>query len=1449
MTGDGALGSDPDDDLPSLADSSAANSTDEECDSDDEPMPSTTAADTPFARLKAQYRAARKLHETAVAAASRPSPTSNLKIPGTHDKCEIVSVSRLNLNSEASITNITPVTVPAAGVSASSLAVPPLIELKSSTFSRKPFPFENVEVAAMLTEEVALSAGMPEDYDTDVVLLDSAASSHYLRGLDAPLSKCGGVRVDDSKVSGAEGSKMEAMGKMDCQLQILDGGILSLNNAILLPTSLRNRLVSIGQLSRDGYNLMFAGSKGMVTKDGIVVAIAERTGNNLYPLRIVNLPDASPSQGLSGEHACLTTSTGPSRDELCFLASSYYNGSNFAKNQHIRFNHSSVRKGTKLYAKLAKEFGPLFTTAPEFSCSDCLMTKVHRLPHPQRSKEARDHNDGGKAVGRISIDSFSWPYRGDNGEKVGTIMTDRRQLVPIATRTRAETPGRIITKLKQLNKAASHPLSLDISYEILKVEFGSDDINSDTPDDIDLQHIHYVKTDGAAEFMGHELTDFCEQTGIEKKASCGHTQQQNPGEPAVKLVTQGIAVLHRQLPLHSKWTYAFKYFCRVYGVMPHTGLPGEYETPFEALKQREMSFRELTKHVHPYGCLCFLHIPSALRAHTHAVDKGLPCAFMGFSETKEGFVVLTLGARIVVDGVWDLFFVEDRFPVAELHATELLQGLPAVAQEPAKRWRAVDLSWSALVNGDYSHEDPPINTMDMDADTIEEPNDAGMEHSTMTPEMPIAKPLIDQEGLADWGAMPHLESGITSAPAAVGTTTLLQIKTALTSKRYVSNRVQPQTGTPGPAAAPPRRSGRSRQPSHELLTSIANQAPRPPSPPSPITEEVMPPLSVDLDECAMLTSVQKEASAAYVPDPSALPAPESYREAMRRTDKAIWIAAMGQHIKKLRLIGEGVYKLVPRSEAANVMKSSWVFARKPRAHHEGGTVMEDSARAVAGGYSQVYGVDYTDTYAPTMPLESYKACEAKCINDEEAIREEYDFSGAYYQSFPTIAQYMEQPAGLSETPESYVFTFKQNLDVPKFIENARARFVWLFLRGMPGTKDGGHNFNSQMTSHVVSELGMVPNPADSASFYRIVGDIWVRMNSYVDDLTVVSNSQAAMDECFDVINLRFPCKRLAGINLIVGITVTKMEKSIAFDQRRLIDDVVDYTGQREGTAERAPFPSDWPGFTEEDCVTDPEARAILDDWPYPNAVGKVAYVARSTRYDVLWIVSILQRHFKNYGPAMIKALLRLVRFLHTTRSLQLTFQAGNPDDLHPLIIMVDASYASSMIDRSSHEGVVIFYKGCPIHASSKRQRNVALSTMESEFMAANEATKVGLWVSRLLAGFGMQVPAPFPVMEDNTAAIYLSRKPNLNGSKTRHMEVRWHWLQQQVLDGKAVLHHLRTHFQLADLMTKGLDHGTFKRLAEVVLGRVPVWEYGDGVLRRALDPSNALTREALLSSN
>ena len=178
--------------------------------------------------------------------------------------------------------------------------------------------------------------------------------------------------------------------------------------------------------------------------------------------------------------------------------------------------------------------------------------------------------------------------------------------------------------------------------------------------------IKYVTTDGAAEFMGRSLNNYCRDEGIVPLASCSYTPSQNEAENIVKIVSQGCEVLVDQFGgPKCYWPWAVNAFVKTYEVLPNKQMLGSFRTPYEATFQINVDWKKLIRGIYPFGCKAFLHIPRALRAHTHGCPKAVAVYHMGISRRKKGYVVLTAKHHKIIDGVWDVFIIENCFPLAE----------------------------------------------------------------------------------------------------------------------------------------------------------------------------------------------------------------------------------------------------------------------------------------------------------------------------------------------------------------------------------------------------------------------------------------------------------------------------------------------------------------------------------------------------------------------------------------------------------------------------------------------------------------------------------------------------------------------------------------------------------------------------------------------------------------
>jgi hypothetical protein len=109
--------------------------------------------------------------------------------------------------------------------------------------------------------------------------------------------------------------------------------------------------------------------------------------------------------------------------------------------------------------------------------------------------------------------------------------------------------------------------------------------------------------------------------------------------------------------------------------------------------------------------------------------------------------------------------------------------------------------------------------------------------------------------------------------------------------------------------------------------------------------------------------------------------------------------------------------------------------------------------------------------------------------------------------------------------------------------------------------------------------------------------------------------------------------------------------------------------------------------------------------------------------------------------------------------------------------------------------------------SSKKQNSVALSTTEAEYVAADSCCAQLLWMKQTLSDYGIKF-SKIPLLCDNESAIKLANNP-VQHSRTKHIDVRHHFLRDHEAKGDISLRHMSTERQLADIFTKPLDEQRF----------------------------------------
>ena len=145
-----------------------------------------------------------------------------------------------------------------------------------------------------------------------------------------------------------------------------------------------------------------------------------------------------------------------------------------------------------------------------------------------------------------------------------------------------------------------------------------------------------------------------------------------------------------------------------------------------------------------------------------------------------------------------------------------------------------------------------------------------------------------------------------------------------------------------------------------------------------------------------------------------------------------------------------------------------------------------------------------------------------------------------------------------------------------------------------------------------------------------------------------------------------------------------------------------------------------------------------------------------------------------------------------------------------LIGYVDSDYAADLDKRRSLTAYVFTLGSCAVSWKATLQPVFALPTTEAEYMAIAEACKESVWLRGLFAELSRD-DSCIDLFCDSQSGIYLT-KVQMFHKRTKHIDIRFHYIRECVADGVVELEHVRTDDQLADILTKALGRIRFAEL-------------------------------------
>ncbi|GJR65483.1 retrovirus-related pol polyprotein from transposon TNT 1-94 [Tanacetum coccineum] len=289
---------------------------------------------------------------------------------------------------------------------------------------------------------------------------------------------------------------------------------------------------------------------------------------------------------------------------------------------------------------------------------------------------------------------------------------------------------------------------------------------------------------------------------------------------------------------------------------------------------------------------------------------------------------------------------------------------------------------------------------------------------------------------------------------------------------------------------------------------------------------------------------------------------------------------------------------------------------------------------------------------------------------------------------------------------------------------------------------------------------------DPTLFTRQAGNDLLLVQIYVDDIIFASTNTAMCNEFANQMTTKFKMSMMGQMSLFLGLQISQSPRDIFINKSKYVSEIVKKYGLYTTDSVDTPL-------VEKSKVDEDLQGKQIDATLYHGMIGSLMYLT-SSRPDLIY------EYLKDIGMS--------------------------------LTAYADANHAGCQDTRRSTSGSAQFLGDKLVSWSSKKQKCTAISSTEAEYVALSGCCAQILWMRSQLTNYGFQFNK-IPLYCDNKSAIALCCN-NVQHSRAKHIDVRYHFIKAQVDNGIVELYFVRTEYQLADIFTKPLPRERFNFLIE-----------------------------------
>jgi hypothetical protein len=463
--------------------------------------------------------------------------------------------------------------------------------------------------------------------------------------------------------------------------------------------------------------------------------------------------------------------------------------------------------------------------------------------------------------------------------------------------------------------------------------------------------------------------------------------------------------------------------------------------------------------------------------------------------------------------------------------------------------------------------------------------------------------------------------------------------------------------------------------------------------------------------------------------------PKTVEEALTGSDADKWEEAIKTELSQL--MDRGTFEFVEDTKDKRVAKMKMVLQ---------GSLDNDlqpkyKARLVLCGYSQKKGVDYDETYSPTILKDGIFIC--ICIGLACQFKMKLlDVKGAFLEGYNHHDIYAEIPKVL--------------------LPRDHPRLITKVILSLYGEKQAAYEWFERVNHIFVEELGLERLKEECIYVkHNDEGELILLTTIHVDDLLIMGKSDEIVNAFIKSFRKHVQeVKVYPNVAKYLGMEMSYGGNCVYITQQKYIETMFNKSQLDEGLKRK------------QNCPISPRHEFNIDEDEAEETgnmldiIGRMRYVADCSRRDILTSLSIISSRGSNADATYYNAAVSIMNYLYTTVDRDIRFSGNKIEDLK-LYCFSDASYFNKT-DGGDRLGGCFFlgYESAPIYSFSKRDKRISISPMDTEIKAIARNAELIHGYRKLLKELGFPQIEPTPIFTDSLSAVWLFKKGNISGHRS-----------------------------------------------------------------------------------